>query len=73
MKYSALNAKQKSILFYFIDAAQVAPEKVNHLVRITLTSKLNTSVEFSNIVEGFMDCNPTQVKQKCQEILDKIT
>ncbi len=70
---SHLTIKQKSLLFSFLDTAEAAPSKINQLCRITLSSKLNTNSDFSKMVEDFMDCKPSEVKQKCQEISKKLT
>jgi hypothetical protein len=62
-----LNIKQKSILWYFIDAAEATgPSKINQLCRLTLSSKLNIGEEFPKIVESFLDCNASQIKEKCE-------
>ena len=69
---SKLSIKQQSMLTYFVDAAEAAPTKINQLCRLTLSSKMNYSEEFSHIVESFMDSTPDEVKQKCQELLKKL-
>ena len=45
--------------------ALAAPDKINQLCRITLSSKLNTGPEFHILIESFMDCNSNQIKEKC--------
>lgn len=70
---SNLSIKQKSLIFYFIDMALAAPNKINQLVRITLSSKLNTGSEFHELIEGFMDCAPGQVEDKCKFLSKKLS
>lgn len=69
---SNLSVKQKSLILYFIDMALAAPNKINQLCRITLSSKLNTGPEFHEIIESFMDCNSEQIEEKCRYLNKKL-
>lgn len=74
---STLSVKQHSMLTYFCDAAEiaakVAPNKINRICNLTLSSRQNTNNEFHQIVSDFIDCNAEQIKEKCEKLRIRLT